>query len=238
MHQTEERPDAACVGRCCSEESHSVWVVFCESRGHTTQSMLHILDAFLFFWAALQSEQRAAVAAAWGETVCAASTAQNNTTCCAVMQQWQAANKPGVHQVSSYRQLLWLAGRYFILRSPDTRWRLNVALLLLQTGGLLLLLMLFLFSEECLQLLLQVSSFFFFLACRYQSVSSAHLTACTRRTKPQVKCYRDLVWGKSVAWLDGCRQVWRSLRKHQEHPSQTVNTFCWRLQQFQILKTL
>lgn len=122
MHPTDERADAACVGCCCSEESRSVWVVFCESRGHTTQPMLYILDAFSFFWAALQSEQRAAVAAAWGETVCAASTAQNNTTCCTVMQQaWQAANKPDVHQVSSYRQLLWLAGRYFILHPAVTR---------------------------------------------------------------------------------------------------------------------
>lgn len=235
MHQTEERPDAACVGRCCSEESRSVWVVFCESRGHTTQSMLHILDAFLFFWAALQSEQRAAVAAAWGETVCAASTAQNNTTCCAVMQQWQAANKPGVHQVSSYRQLLWLAGRYFILRSPDTPWHLNVALLLLQTGGLLLL---FLASEGCLQLLLQVSSFFFLSSlqiseCLVGTSDRLHETYETSGEMLPWPCVRQV--GRLAGWMQTSVEVAQKTPRASESNCQHT---CWRLQQFQILKTL
>lgn len=192
--------------------------------------MLYILDAFLSFWAALQTQQRAAAAAAWGEAGRAASTAQNNTTCRAVTQRWQAANKPGVHvvhQVSGYRQLLWLDGRYFILRSPDTRWHLSVALLLLQTGALLLLLFL---SQWGMFTASSAGFFFFFfpfLACRYQIVSSAYLSRCTSCTKPQVKLCRHLVRDKSVTWLDACRQVGRLLRKHQQHQSQTVTAPLW-----------
>lgn len=110
----------------------------------------------LFFWLALHTEQRAAAVAAWGETVCAAATAQNNTTCRAVTQQWQAANKPGVHvahQVSSYERLLWLAGRYFILsvtRHPEAPECCPASCDLL----------LFLSSAGCLKPLLQVSYYF------------------------------------------------------------------------------